>query len=216
MFANQFLGFSSEAVTQFVMNVLAVLGGFIAGYVLAMILGAIFDKAIIKRQSPEVFHKTARIFLGLIVAILVALLVFGGGRGTGGGGNTGNGPGDTASTNPGNNTVPVTTPTSKVTPPVTIPETASTTQLIHVKVLGGEEVKDEKFYQFESDSNASSFDGVKSKILEAKKAAKVTPGLEIRLSTKFPLPREHGAIRQLENWAQNEAGLSVTFPRAGP
>ncbi len=87
-----------ENVGRIVLNILAIAGGFLIGNVLALILCRVLAKFVLKARLPIWVEGIARVLGGVIVAILVALLVFGdGGWGFGGsGGGRPGGPGGTS------------------------------------------------------------------------------------------------------------------------
>lgn len=75
---------------DFVVYVLAVVGGFVAGYLLTMIACRLLGKYAIKRRIPEPIERASRIIGGILLAALVAFLLF---KGWGfGGTGTGEGP----------------------------------------------------------------------------------------------------------------------------
>src|SRR5581483_10015840 len=101
-------------------------------------------------KSPQGVHRVARILGGLVVAILVALMLFGrGGPGTGEG--AGGGPTNEKGEGHGTGTQQTRPTNTDTTPPP--PQTDSTPpeQRVRVTLLGGEDVKDEKFYQIGDD-----------------------------------------------------------------
>lgn len=95
-----------ENVGRIVLNILAIAGGFLIGNVLALILCRVLAKFALKSRFPVWVEAIARIAGGIIVAILVALLVFGdGGWGFGGsGGGRPGGPGGSSAQQQGDNT----------------------------------------------------------------------------------------------------------------
>ncbi len=215
MFA--FFEMSSAAITQFFLNCLAVGGGFLGGMLLGKVSAKLFDKFIVGRKTPDGFHQVAMYLCGIIVAILVALMVFGDGTGEGNGAGKGTGEGDSKTTNTssGAGTAP-TTPTTKESPPIELvpKDPALPTELLKVTLLGGEDVVEERFYKLSDINKALNFEEIKTEILQRKKASTKKMGLEIRLDPKNMLPREHIAVRRLENWARTEAEMSVLFPGA--
>ena len=79
--------FSQGNIAAFATGCLTVVGGFLAGYVVGMLAGKAFDKLVVRRESPHGMHKVIRYTCALIVAIIVALIVFrsgDGGNGNGG------------------------------------------------------------------------------------------------------------------------------------
>ena len=76
-----FAWFDPAHFAQFLVNCLAVGGGFLAGFILTGVLVWWIDRTFLRKQSPDPLKRAARYFGGLVVAILVALLVFGIGGG---------------------------------------------------------------------------------------------------------------------------------------
>jgi hypothetical protein len=145
----------------------------------------------------------------VLVAILVAIIVFGHGHGWTlfGGGS----PGDD---NGGNPNPAATQPTSaevpkSEAPAKDLPPPGATAK---VTLLGGDDVKGERFYLLDSDPAAKTFDEVTT-ALRAKKDTLAGKGLavEIRFSESNTLSREHPAVYRLARWAA-EHGVTVTFP----
>lgn len=183
MLAVSLMDFSSANLSSLLMGALAVLGGFAGGYALGILAGKGFDRLVVHRESPPGLHKVIRYTFGLIVAIIVALLVFrsGNGDGPGGGGTgpgtkpgetgTGNGPGTepTQSTNSG------AVPTKKNDPESKI----QIVDAVIVKIFGGADVEasTERFFQVDNevaDGRAVMTDlaGVKARITSRVAAAK--------------------------------------------
>ena len=92
----------SEQLAAFGVKCLAVVGGFLAGYVLGGIAAWALDKWAFAKKSPDVLKKAIGFFTGVALALLIAFIVFGDGAGSGwlgGGGPDGSG---TDSQNPDN------------------------------------------------------------------------------------------------------------------
>ncbi|HKA07982.1 MAG TPA: hypothetical protein VKD71_12040 [Gemmataceae bacterium] len=79
---------------RYVIYVLAVFGGFLVGNVLTLILCRLLAKAMFRRRMPEQLERALRVIGGIVVAALVAFLLFRMGPGWGlGGSGTGEGEG---------------------------------------------------------------------------------------------------------------------------
>ena len=79
---------------RYVIYVLAVFGGFLVGNVLTLILCRLLAKAMLKRRMPEQLERAPRVIGGILIAALVAFLLFRMGPGWGlGGSGTGEGEG---------------------------------------------------------------------------------------------------------------------------
>ena len=158
--------FSGEQISKFATNCLIVAGGFVAGYLFGALAAVGFDKLVIHRKSPHELHRAVRILCGLLAAVLVALLVFGGGLGVGGGG--GSGPGQTPSSGSA-----ATTPTG-TQPTQAEPAAQVAVEAVRVRVLAGTEVErgSDKFYRLGEASEAADRGAVLAAVAERKKAAK--------------------------------------------
>jgi hypothetical protein len=196
-------------LAKLIEGALATVGAFLVGYVLVAILGWWCDKYLLKRKSPELLHRVCRLLGGLILAILVAMMLFGGGGGSGDG--TGDGAG-AGKASPGHATESDSTDpkanAAKVAPPVEV--------RVRVLVLGGTDVKDQKFYVVDDDPAPLAFADAKAAIQKKKDATAKSVGLEIRFPVQNALPRDHPAVAQLARWAGEVAGLTVTFPAEAP
>ncbi len=197
-------------LAKLIEGALATIGGFIVGYVLAIVLGWIFDKFLIKRRSPEFLHKVIRLIFGLAIAILVAVYFFGGG---GGGGGTGENNSEGTSSQVQGQPDP-SDPT--VVPPSTLQPTDPAGLHVRITILGGNEVKDERFYQVDDDPTPHALPDIKSRILAKKEVSSGALILEVLFSRQFTLPQDHPAVTQLTSWARDRAGVTVTFPAEMP
>jgi hypothetical protein len=198
------------SLAKLIEGALATVGAFLVGYVLAAIFGWWFDKYVIKRSSPDLLHRIGRILGGLILAILVAMMLFGGGGGSGDG--TGEGSGSGRASPAGG------TPDSEANDPKAI--AAKTNPQVEVRVrvlvLGGTDVKDQKFYLVDDDPAPLAFADAKTAIQRKKDTTAKSVGLEIRFPVQNALPRDHPAVVRLANWASETAGLTVSFPAEAP
>src|SRR3954451_21866986 len=82
-----FLDDVQKSIQQFVHNCLLVAGAFLVGYILGGILGWALGKWAFKQKSPDTLKRVGRPIGGIVLALIMALLVFtgmGGRLGTGG------------------------------------------------------------------------------------------------------------------------------------
>jgi hypothetical protein len=199
-----------DVVAQAVVNVLAVGGAFLLGQVLVGVGMWCFAP-----NSPPGLKRGCRLLGGAGLAVLVAIIVFGHGQGWTlfGGGGTGDSKGNGPTEQKGEGTGTTTAPTAPATPsaptPATAPEPA-TGPKVRVTVLGGADVKDERFYQLDADPAAKTFAELTA-ALAAKKAAGHTVRAEVVFSAANTLPRDHPAVTRLTAWALAN-GVTVTFP----
>lgn len=196
---------------QFLVNCLAVGGGFLVGYLSAGAVAWWIDRTFLRKKTPPTLHRASRILGGLALAIIVALLLFGkGGTGLGGGQGEGLGSG-TGATGTGPTAEPVET---KPKPPAPAKDVPIPTARIRVTMLGGADVKDKRFYLIDDDSAPKTFEEAKSAIRAKADAAPEKPAVEVRFTVRNALPQDHPAVRQLADWAR-ESGLTVVYPAEG-
>jgi hypothetical protein len=209
------LGFNPERASQLLVNCLAVGGGFLVGYWLTAFIAYLIDRWLTKNRAPHGLHRVARILGGLALAVLVALVVFGHGAGWtlfgGGGSGNGNSEGTTTGTNESGAKTQPTSPAKvePVPPPPT--EAVPPEQRVRVTLLGGEDVKGERFYLIGDDRTPHTLAEVEAAVRAKKDATDKPVGLEILFSPSNTLPRNHPAVLRLTNWAQS-SGITVTFP----
>ncbi len=197
-------------LAKLIEGILATAGGFLVGYIFVVIFGWMFDKFLLKRKSPQLLHKVCRLLGGLILAIIVALLVFGGGGGEGNG--TGDGKGN-GKASPANGT---SDPNAATDPKQISLKPPPVEERIRVTILGGSDVVDQKFYRIGDDDTARSFAEAKAAITKTKNESTRSLGIEINFTSNNALPLDHPAVEQLKRWARETAGLTVTFPAEAP
>lgn len=205
------IDFNPARFAQLVVNLLAVGGGFLLGYLLAG--GVVWWLG--RGKAPDGLKRTARLLGGVAVAVLVFLIVFGHGLGWtlfgGGLAGTDNGSGK----GPADRTEPVSTAPDRppVQPAKPLPPAG---ERVRVTLLGGPDVKDQRFYLVDDDPAPRTLDEVRTAALRRKEEAGAKGlAVEVRFAATNTLPREHPAVTRLERWAA-EAGLTVTFPAEGP
>ena len=182
--------FSPETWENFGRNCLLVAGGFMAGYVGGWVLGFGVNKYVLRGKGPEELQKLFRLVCGLIVAIIVALMVFtGGGKGPGDGGPAGSGSGDqtTKGDQPkGDTPVDPKVPPKEPPPQPTKGATDGHKELtVTVRMLGGTAVEGEKAYQLGDDPKKLTIKELQDALLQKKKDA---GDKGIRVSREWPGP----------------------------
>jgi len=201
-----------ERIAGFVMNCLAVAGGGLAGFIVVGLMAWFLDRKLTGGKSPPGLHKTVRYVGGVIGAVIVALLVFGSGDGGLGGDQPGGASSASGTNGTGNSSV-----TSKSTeptdaPPVPPEELAPKEEPIRITVLSGAAVKEERFYQIESDRTPRNLSDVKDAVAARRKTTKKQLAVEIRLGERTD--RNNSGVLDLEGWAI-AAGLRVILPGGG-
>jgi hypothetical protein len=197
------------------MKCLTVAGGFMVGYVLGWLIAVCVNKWVIKKErTPESLKQLLRVVCGIAVALLVAVsLMWGSGDGTGG-------DKEKAGTSDAQDTKAGPPPSTdapkddrKQPAPATPIDTRPTELTIRVTVLGGTDVRDEKFYLLDDDRSPKSLREVKDAVLALKtKETRKTVVAVLRSPAPNRVPLDHGAVSRLVAWVQDEAKLDITFP----
>jgi len=207
-----FLDDAKEAMNEFVHNCLLVAGGFLVGYILGGVVGWALGKWVFRQKAPDTLKKVGRPIGGVILALIVALLVFTGkGKPHGEGGDGKGAP--SPDPNKANQQSPQ--PEPKIPPNVPIvkqPDGKPADVTIRVTVLGGEDVQVDKFYLIDDDQTPKTFTELKDAITARKAKEKGKVAMAILFPTRNALSREHPAVTRVVRWANEEAGLDVTFP----
>jgi len=203
----------SESWTRFATNCLAVVGAFIAGYVGGAIGGWAVDKWVFAKRSPDLAKKAISLICGILLAVLVAFLVFGAGGGSGGGGwFTGDGTNGTGNGQPrAPDALDAKDPPKIDTPKVVEPK--SDDPRIRVTFLGGDAVQGDLFYRLDEDPVPKSFAELKVAVFK-KRDASAAP---LTLVVLFPKDPRHGAdpgsknVSDVTSWAKTQ-GITITIP----
>jgi hypothetical protein len=204
-----FIVFDTDQVARFFLNLLAVAGGFLLGYALTGVAVWAIDRWFTGGKMPIGVYRVARMIGGIALAVLVALLLFGGGFGPGTG--PGAGPGDTTETGPGAPQQSPPTTQIEPTPPPVLPKDAPLPEeRVRVTLLGGEAVKEERFYLIDYDPAPKTFAEVVAAV-NARKAEVMKPvGVEIRFTADNTLAQNHAAVLQVINWARaNDVAVTL-------
>lgn len=217
MLAVSLTDFSEANATALAKGCLAVAGGFLAGYVLGALAAYGFDKLIAKRESPHGLHKVVRYTCALIVAIIVALLMFHGGSGGNGGDGTGGAaPGDQTG---GTGTEPTTAnPTgTPATKPEPTPAKIQIVDAVIVKIFAGSDVEagTEKFFRVGDESldgQAVMVDlgGVKERVRDRVKSAK---GRIVVVYDFAPSASDRTSGFSILNGAREQLGAPLLSPK---
>lgn len=212
-----FFSVGAERLAAYAIKCLAVGGGFLVGYFAGGVIAFALDRWVFAKKSPDALKKVIRMLGGLLLAILVAMIVFGDGGGgglLGGTGSEGVNKGTPNPETPGK-TDPATPKDDKAKPapsPVQPADPRPTEVTIRVTVLGGGDVANERFYLIDDDRTPKTLQEVKDAVTARKAAEKRKTVVAILFPPKNALPREHSAVTRLAKWANEDAGLDVTFP----
>jgi hypothetical protein len=199
-------------------DVLLVAGGFLLGYLLGGAIGWALGKWVLKQNSTDTLKRIGRPVGGIILAIIVALIVFTGKGKPHGDGGDGKGTQNT-DTDPKKNSAPNVETSPKSDPKITTPKIDATPVelTIRITVLAGTAVPAEgKFYLLDDDSrnDAKSLTDLKKAIEErkAKIKGKLTLAILFPSDPNLAPPRNDKKVTDVTRWATEEAGLDVTFP----
>jgi hypothetical protein len=202
-----FLTDAKDAINEFLHNCLLVAGAFLVGYLLGGVIGWALGKYILRQKEPDGLKKIGRPVGGVILALIVALIVFTGKGKPHGEGGEGKGNPDP---NAGKNAAPKTEPKVDVKlPPVKPPDVKPTDTVVWVTILEGDAVPAPgRFYRI--DNEVKTLPELE-KVLETK--GKITLGI---LFNKDTPPGDPRLVTDLTNWATGEAGLQVVLPPRKP
>jgi len=174
-----------ERLQSFAMYVLAIIGGALAGYLAAVVIGRMFDRIVLGkgRRSADVLHSIFRIITALAVAILIAILMFpGGGGGTGTGEGPGAGPDKPGGIPMQDKPDPKITPT-KPPPTQVLKDKEKAVEVIKVDILGGSDLKRQvDFYRIDGSREQLTRAELEKLVADRRAALKPEVGIEIRYS----------------------------------
>ena len=202
-----------EAFSELINGCLMVAGGFMVGYFLGGVIAWAAGKWILRQTDTTSLKKLGRPVGGIMLALIVALIVFTGKGKPQGDGGDGKGTTNTDQ-NAGKNATPKTDTDPKLPPTVTPPKPPDPTVtdvILQVTVYGGATVVEGRYYQLNKDTTLKTFAELKEVILARKSIEKGKIGLEIRDAEKDALPQDHPAVTQVVKWARQVAKLNVTF-----
>lgn len=203
------LGLSTSAMTQLVINSLAVLGSFLAGYLFSGFAANMLDRFVFQRKAPWLVHRLSRWCGGIALALLVAAVLFGHGAGWNllGGGETNQGSGPEP-----NSPQLINTTASIQNGQAANTDSQSNPAKIRITILGGSDVKAQRFYLIDEDSTPRTLSEVKVIVLKHKKPDVTPPVVELQFSKQNVLPEDHPAVILLVRWLRGEANLRVVLP----
>ena len=186
-----------EKVAAFIVKCLAVGGGFLLGYFLGGAVAWALNRWVFAQKAPDQLKKAVAVLMGVALAILVALIVFGdGGGGLFGGGGSGEGP--------------VTPDDGKQGPPPVVPKDEKKEQApkpppvkptpgdVPVTILAGDEVRGGKFYVI-GDQEPKTFEEFKEAVAKRRQEMKEELVLVFRFKGA-ELSATHPEMQRLTAW----------------
>ena len=207
----------SEQWQRFLTNCLAVVGGFIAGYVFGAVVGWAVDKWMFAKRSPNAAKRAFSILCGILLALLIGFLVFGEGGG-GGDGLLGNGlSGIVTSGASGEGKHSKSDPSEEPKKPKVempkAPDSKSNDPQIRVTFLGGDAVHGDHFYLIDDDTVPKSFAELKAIVLKKKEssAAGLTIVVQFPTDPRQRIDPNSINVAQVTSWAEAQ-GLGVFRP----
>jgi hypothetical protein len=207
-----FMTDARAAVNEFVEGLLLIAGGFLVGYLLGGPAGWALGRYVFRQQQPENLKRLGRPVGGIVLALIVAIMVFTGkgkpiGEGGDGKGNPNTG---------GDGTPKVDEPKDKKLPPITPQDLKPADVTVRVTILeGGALPAPGKFYRLDSEDTARTLGELQAAINDRKAKEKGHIYLEIRFHNNTP-PGDPRLVTDLTNWATSKAvGLTVILPPSG-
>ena len=198
---------------QLGLNVLMVIGAFVAGYALTWILLFLTRKYVHKKTLPHGFNKFMRLMGGLTAAILMALWVSGVGGGDYGDPG-GSGQGRPEGSEPGRPEVMPELPEKPEKPIKPGAGEVEREYQVEVIVIGGTDDPLERYYMISPEYEAITYEDLTAE-LEAARSESGKPLKSIKIFFRNKeLPGDHVLVARLKRWA-SRAGLSVNFPPEG-
>lgn len=214
-------GFLSDLQAEFkelINNLLLVAGGFLVGYLFGSLGGWALGKWVFRQKAPETLQRLGRPVGGILLAIIVALIVFTGKGKPHGEGGDGKGSPSTETT-PGKSNPQNMEPSPKTEPNISTPKTdlKPYDSTIRVTILAGTAVPAEgRFYLLDDDrrEQAKTLSELKKAILERKAKANGKMMLAILFPSdpNFAPPLIDQKVTDLTTWATEEAKLEVILP----
>lgn len=195
---------SVDNLTNVGINILAIIGGFIAGYIITWILVALLSKYALKRKIPRPVQLLLRYVGGLLLAILIALYVFGeGGGGMGSPGDDGINSGDQQGEEIPDVPDPRPEPEQQPDPQPENTEPVPKGQRMEIIVLGGY-ISDMKYYRLVETGEEFTLqeltERIQQKLLEPNSVLK-----ELRIRKEGGDAGEVSpAVNALETWAKRQ------------
>ena len=206
-----FLDDAQKSIQQFVHNCLLVAGAFLVGYILGGVLGWALGKWAFKQKSPDTLKQLGRPVGGIILALIVALLVFTGmGKPLGEGGEGKGTPNDSgnkdAATNPDHAPIRRSYRRKSIR---RRPKPPFASQFGRSR-----RESERKYYLLDDNSAPITLEELKDTISGRKAKTKGRVVLQVLFSPDPNLapPRNDPKVTDLTRWATEEAGLDVTFP----
>jgi hypothetical protein len=206
-----FLDDAKDAFTELLTGMLMVAGGFLVGYLLGGIVAWAVGRYAFKQKDNEILKRIGRPAGGVLLALIVAVIVFTGKGKPRGDGGDGKGVPDTADAGKKSpaNVDPKTPPDL---PPIKPPDPKTADAPVLVTVYGGAKVRNEQFYRFEGENQLRTLASLQEAITARKAADKGKITVQIRMpEDRNDRPGDPRVITQLTEWA-NSQGLDVTFP----
>jgi hypothetical protein len=196
---------------KYVMYVLAVAGGFMVGNVLTLIICRLLAKFALKQSINERLERLLRVMGGLIVAVLVAYLLFKFGTGWGlGGSGTGEGQ-DTGGQTPGTDNTPKEKTPAKADSKTKEEETILATSL---RVTVQKATDYPKSFRFEGEAEGVDLVAAKEKLKTLRdRSERKLQLLELRVY-KDSTEAGHPDVREFMDYA-NQLGIHTRVEKLG-
>jgi hypothetical protein len=192
-----------------IVKVLAIVGGGVLGGLLIGMLVQMMIKGVTRKPAPRFVKNLVRLLGAIAVGLAVYLFVFGPGGGGLGGLGWGLGGGGNGATGHGGATQP--TPDGsprerQPTTPATPPERA---QVLAIEMLGGAQVKDNRFYLVENEKEPATLEELRKTLEQRLKAQPPLKAIDIVIRESSVSERDP-AVSKLRQLAE-QLGLEVSL-----
>jgi hypothetical protein len=200
-------------IGMYLLKILAVIGGVSAGGLGAGFLLRILVGRITHRKLPMPALRLVQLLGASALGWAVWTWAFGAGGsgfGLGGGiGGTGNEAGEPLAVAALTDPTTASTNAEAKTPPSTA------VRIVHIEMLGGARVHDQRFYQVEGEPAPRTFAELCNTVLAQEHDAGAVKGIEIVIH-QDSVSRDHPAVHDLEKWARAHGlTVSLSFPTEG-
>ena len=207
---------AKDALTELVTGLLMVAGGFLVGYILGGIVAWGVGRYVFKQKDNEILKRIGRPAGGVLLAIIVAIIVFTGKGKPHGEGGDGKGSPDTASQNPNAKTDPKPQDPALKKPPDVVPSDL----VLQVTVYAGAGAQGDRCYQLGDARSLVNFPDLTKEILARKAEVKGKVSIAILYPDNpdhvpgNPPGQLHQNVARVVQWATGEAKMGVMLPPA--
>jgi hypothetical protein len=212
-----FLDDAKDALTELVTGLLMVAGGFLVGYILGGIVAWGVGRYVFKQKDNDILKRLGRPIGGVVLALIVAIIVFTGkGKPHGEGGDGKGTPDDTAGKNAPAKADPK-PPDPHLKKP---PEVTPSDLILQVTVYAGAGAQGDRCYQLGDAKSLVNFADLTKEILARKAEVKGKVSVAILYPDNpdhvpgNPPGQLHQNVARVVQWATSDAKMGVMLPPA--